>query len=167
VTAQRGTPGADAGRAGTHTGNASGAVQQAVPVPANSATTAKPNPSSENRAEEQATTRVASLPTLKKINVPATIDADKDLVPVDVVLDLRTQLNNGQAQADEGQYALARRILATAKANADAALTKFSRSGQLRSIRSELDSTDRRVLAACQAENDVIRKRRGSPVPCE
>jgi hypothetical protein len=158
---------ADPSRPGTHTDNASGAVQQALPSPANS-TTAKPTSPSDHRAEEKSEPEaVASLPTLKKINVAAAIDGDKDLVPVDVVLDLRTQLSNGQAQADEGQYALARRILAAAKAGADAAISKFSKSATLRSLRSELDSADRRALAACQAENEVIRKRRGTAVPCE
>jgi hypothetical protein len=80
---------------------------------------------------------------------------------------LRTQLTNGKEQADQGQYALGRRIFASAVTAADAAINKFSGSENLRSLRAELDSADRRALRACQAENDLIRKRGGTVLPCE
>jgi hypothetical protein len=96
-----------------------------------------------------------------------TVDADKKLVPVDVVMDLRTQLANGKEQADQGQYVLARRIFGSAITSVDAALVKFSGAESLRSIRAELDSASRRALRACQAENDLTRKRGGTAVPCE
>jgi len=107
-----------------------------------------------------------ALPTLKRMNV-GTMDADKKIVPVDVVMDFRSQLANGKEQSDQGQYALARRIFGSAITSVDAALVKFSGAESLRSIRAELDSASRRALRACQAENDLTRKRGGTAVPCE
>jgi hypothetical protein len=109
----------------------------------------------------------ASLPRMKGMKVSATIDAEKNLVPVDVVVELQTQLSNGKNQVEQGEYALARRIFASAVAAADLGINTFSGSETLRSIRAQLDSADRHALRACQAENDITRKRVGKAVSCE
>jgi serine/threonine protein kinase len=147
-----------------------GALQQGVVlVPETSAP--KPAPRNVDQQKTESTRESApagaSLPTVKRVNVGAPIDAEQDLVPVEVVLDLRTRLSNGRQQADAGEYALARRILASAMTSAGSAINKYSGSRTLQSIRAELDSADRRVLSACQAENEVLKKRGGSAVPCE
>jgi hypothetical protein len=147
-----------------------GAVQQGdATLP--EASTAKPaTRNTESRpaesTKERSSSATSSLPTIKKLNVSAPVDAGQELVPVEVVLDLRTQLSNGRQQADAGQYALARRILASAMTSAGTAVNKYSGSKTLRSIRAELDSADRRVLGACQAENEMLKKRGGTAVPC-
>jgi hypothetical protein len=149
--------------------DASGAVQQAGTVREDSAPSKTAAPAT-SRKEPEPTEESQTLPTLPKVkgvNLGAAIDSNRDLVPVDVMLDLRTQLANGKQQAEDGEYVLARRILAAAVTSADAALGKFAGSRSLRSIRAELDSADRRVLAACRAENDITRKRGGSEKPCQ
>jgi serine/threonine protein kinase len=140
---------------------ASGPLQQGVAL-ATESMTAK---TAVRRSSVESASSPA-LPTLKRMNL-GTVDADKRLVPVDVVMDFRSQLTNGKEQADQGQYALARRIFGAAITSVDAALVKFSGAESLRSIRAELDSASRRALRACQAENDLSRKRGGTVVPCE
>ncbi len=109
----------------------------------------------------------ASLPKMKGMKVAVAIDAEKKLVPVDVVVGLQTQLSSGKDQVDQGQYVLARRIFASALAAADAGINTFPGSETLRSIRAQLDSADRNAVRACQAENDVIRKRGGKAASCD
>jgi hypothetical protein len=82
-------------------------------------------------------------------------------------MDLRSRLTSGKDQVDQGQYALARRLYRSALSTTDSAIGEFAESENLRSIRAELDLADRRALRACQAENDVLRKRGGRVAPCE
>jgi hypothetical protein len=82
-------------------------------------------------------------------------------------MDLRTRLTSGKEQVEQGQYALARRIYRTALTSADGAIAQFAESENLRSLRGELDLADRRALRACEAENEVVKKRGGRAAPCE
>ena len=148
--------------AGTRVPGDAGPLQQGVAL-APESMSAK----TANRRTGTESANVPALPTLKRMNLNTAVDADKKLVPVDVVMDLRTQLANGRGQAEQGQYTLARRIFASALTAADVALEKFSGAESLRSIRAELDSASRRALRACQAENDLTRRRGGTVVPCE
>jgi hypothetical protein len=92
---------------------------------------------------------------------------DKKNVPVDVLSDVEGRLASGNEEAEIGLYSLARRIYHDAMVVTDAALSKYSQSDTLRSIRTQLNQADLRALRACQAENDTFRKSGRPTIPCE
>ncbi|HKW11466.1 MAG TPA: protein kinase [Gemmatimonadaceae bacterium] len=103
-----------------------------------------------------------ALPSGKLVNVKIALAAAPDLkiVPPEVVVDERTRLTNGQDQADQGDYAVARRTFRSAIASLDSVAVRYPDSQAIRDLRRELEQADSRALQACTAENEM-RKRRG------
>ncbi|HKW46120.1 MAG TPA: serine/threonine-protein kinase [Gemmatimonadaceae bacterium] len=86
--------------------------------------------------------------------------ADLKIVPPELLVDPRTRLTNGQDQADQGDYLVARHTFRGAIAQLDSTAAKFPDSQSIKSLRREIEQADSRALQACTAENDM-RKRRG------
>lgn len=100
----------------------------------------------------------AHLPNLK---FPvAGSGTDLRIVPPELLVDPRTRLTNGQDQADQGDYLVARRTFRGAIAQLDSVGAKYPDSQSIKSLRREIEQADSRALQACTAENDM-RKRRG------
>jgi hypothetical protein len=102
------------------------------------------------------------VPTGKVPNVKIALAGTGDLkiVPPELLVDERTHLTNGQDQADQGDYAIARRTFRSAIAQIDSVAIKYPDSQAIRTLRTELVQADSRALQACTAENEM-RKRRG------
>jgi hypothetical protein len=86
--------------------------------------------------------------------------SDLKIVPPELLVDERTRLANGQDQADQGNYAVARRTFRSAIAQLDSVVSRYPDSQSIRDLRRELEQADARAVQACAAENNM-RKRRG------
>jgi len=120
--------------------------------------------SSPTRAPEPAPTPL--LPTGRLPNVKIAVAAganDLKLVPPELLVDERTRLTNGQDQAEQGDYSIARRTFRTAIAQLDSVATRYPDSQAIRNLRREIEQADSRAAQACTAENEM-RKRRGEEV---
>ena len=98
------------------------------------------------------------LPTFK-IALPGSA-TDLKLVPPELLVDTRTRLTNGQDQAEQGDYAVARRTFKTSLAQVDSIAARYPDSQSIKSLRREIEQADARALQACTAENEM-HKRRG------
>jgi serine/threonine protein kinase len=86
--------------------------------------------------------------------------SDLKIVPPELLVDERTRLANGQDQADQGNYAVARRTFRSAIAQLDSVVSRYPDSQSIRDLRREIEQADTRAVQACAAENNM-RKRRG------
>ena len=160
--------------AGSHESVDGGAVLQAVshssaaPDPVTDPTSLAKRPTASERSTAPAPSRSPEpvqtvLPTGRlpnfKIAVSGTA-ADLKIVPPEVLVDPRTRLTNGQDQADQGDYLVARRTFRSAIAQLDSVGARYPDSQSIKSLRREIEQADSRALQACTAENDM-RKRRG------
>jgi serine/threonine protein kinase len=114
-----------------------------------------------SRAPEPAPLLSGRLPNLK-IAVASGI-SDLKLLPPELLVDERTRLTNGQDQADQGDYAVARRTFRSAIAQLDSVAARYPDSQAIRNLRRDIEQADARAVQACVAENDM-RKRRGEEV---
>lgn len=117
--------------------------------------------SSPARASEPAPTPL--LPAGRLPNVKIAVAAggtDLKIVPPELLVDERTRLTNGQDQAEQGDYAIARRTFRTAIAQLDSVAARYPDSQAIRNLRREIEQADSRATQACAAENEM-RKRRG------
>jgi len=122
-----------------------------------------PAPAATSRGAEAApAARAPVLPTGRLLNVKISLSGTPDLkiVPPELLVDERTRLTNGQDQADQGDYAIARRTFRTAMVQLDSVAARYPDSQAIRGLRRELEQADSRALQACTAENEM-RKRRG------
>jgi len=103
----------------------------------------------------------------QRVTVSPPAKPDKRTAPVDVLSDVEGRLASGNEEAEIGLYSLARRIYHDAMVVTDAALSKYSQSDTLRSIRTSLNQADQRALRACQAENETLRKSGRATIPCD
>ncbi|HEY2376982.1 MAG TPA: protein kinase [Gemmatimonadaceae bacterium] len=94
-----------------------------------------------------------------KIAVPGSAQELK-IVPPEVLVDARTRLTNGQDQADQGDYVIARRTFRTAIAQVDSIVNRYPDSQAIKNLRRDIEQADGRALQACTAENEM-HKRRG------
>jgi hypothetical protein len=94
-----------------------------------------------------------------KISV-ASGTSDFKIVPPELLVDERSRLANGQDQADQGNYAVARRTFRSAIAQLDSVAPRYPDSQSIRNLRREIEQADTRAAQACAAE-DEMRKRRG------
>jgi hypothetical protein len=84
-----------------------------------------------------------------------------------MLVDARTRLTNGQDAADQGDYLLARRAFKGALLQLDSIATRFPESEKVRALRHDVEQADAHAVQACNAENEM-RKRRGEPgKPCQ
>ena len=103
------------------------------------------------------------LPSGRLPNVKIALSSsatDLKIVPPELLVDPRTRLTNGQDQADQGDYVIARRTFRGAIAQLDSVGARYPDSQSIKSLRREIEQADSRALQACTAENDM-RKRRG------
>jgi hypothetical protein len=116
---------------------------------------------SPSRAQE--TTPAPLLPAGRLPNVKIAVaggTSDLKIVPPELLVDERSRLANGQDQADQGNYAVARRTFRSAIAQLDSVTARYPDSQSIRTLRREIEQADTRAVQACAAENDM-RKRRG------
>ncbi|HEY7235239.1 MAG TPA: protein kinase [Gemmatimonadaceae bacterium] len=122
-----------------------------------------PAPAATSRGAETApVTRAPILPAGKLPNVKIALSATPDLkiVPPELLVDERTRLTTGRDQADQGDYAIARRTFREAIVELDSVAARYPDSEAIRGLRRQLEQADSRALQACTAENEM-RKRRG------
>jgi serine/threonine protein kinase len=103
-----------------------------------------------------------ALPSGRLPNFKIAVSGAPDLkiLPPELLVDPRTRLTNGQDQADQGDYVIARRTFRGAIAQLDSVGARYPDSQSIKSLRHEIELADSRALQACTAENDM-RKRRG------
>jgi serine/threonine protein kinase len=127
----------------------------------------KAAPSPAPRAQPSSPTPLPSgkLPT---VNVAiASPSTDLKIVTPEMLVDARTRLTNGQDAADQGDYLLARRAFKGALLQLDSIATRFPESEKVRALRHDVEQADAHAVQACNAENEM-RKRRGEPgKPCQ
>jgi hypothetical protein len=99
------------------------------------------------------------LPNLKIAAIPGSA-TDLKIVPPELLVDSRTRLTNGQDQAEQGDYVVARRTFRGAIAQLDSVAARYPDSQSIKSLRRDMEQADSRAQQACSAENDM-RKRRG------
>jgi serine/threonine protein kinase len=99
------------------------------------------------------------LPNLKIAAISGTATELK-IVPPELLVDSRTRLTNGQDQAEQGDYVVARRTFRGAIAQLDSVAARYPDSQSIKSLRRDIEQADSRAQQACSAENDM-RKRRG------
>ena len=92
---------------------------------------------------------------------------DLKIVPPEVLVDPRTRLTNGQDQADQGDYVIARRTFRTAIVQLDSVAARYPDSQSIKSLRREIEQADSRALQACTAENDMRRRRGEEARACQ
>jgi hypothetical protein len=99
------------------------------------------------------------LSNLKIAAIPGSA-TDLKMVPPELLVDSRTRLTNGQDQAEQGDYVVARRTFRGAIAQLDSVAARYPDSQSIKSLRRDIEQADSRAQQACSAENDM-RKRRG------
>ncbi len=170
-----GTPAVSAG-APSHESVDGGAVLQSVshssavadPAVDPPATVAKRSSTSERSAAPAPTRSPDPLPAvlpagrLPNLKIAAISGSATDLkiVPLELLVDSRTRLTNGQDQAEQGDYVVARRSFRGAIAQLDSVAARYPDSQSIKNLRRDIEQADSRAQQACSAENDM-RKRRG------
>jgi hypothetical protein len=132
------------------------------------------------RATEPAVHRAAPAPTpappqlvlpsgrMPNVNVAiAGPSTDLKIVTPEMLVDARTRLASGGDAADEGDYVLARRTFRGALQQLDSLATRYPNSDRLRSLRRDLEQADARALQACNAENELHKRRGEQGKPCQ
>jgi hypothetical protein len=99
------------------------------------------------------------LPNLKIAAISGST-TDLKILPPELLVDSRTRLTNGQDQAEQGDYVVARRTFRGAIAQLDSVAARYPDSQSIKSLRRDIEQADSRAQQACSAENDM-RKRRG------
>jgi hypothetical protein len=107
-----------------------------------------------------------SAPPSITLSLPPTV-GQFELLPPELLTELRERLAHGREITEYGQYAAARRIYRAALDRIDNLGDRYVGSQALLFVKQELEQASERALAACTAENDVIRKRSGRSLPCE
>jgi hypothetical protein len=117
---------------------------------------------SPSRAQEATPAPLLPAGRLPNVKIAAVAGGISDLkiVPPELLVDERSRLANGQDQADQGNYAVARRTFRSAIAQLDSVTARYPDSQSIRTLRREIEQADTRAVQACAAENDM-RKRRG------
>lgn len=90
-----------------------------------------------------------------------------ELLPSEVLTGLRERLAHGKENNEFGQYAIARRIFRGALDQIAKLDDRYAGAQSLTSLKKELEQAADRSLAACVAENEVIRRRNGKAVECD
>lgn len=90
-----------------------------------------------------------------------------ELLPSEVLTGLRERLAHGKENNEFGQYAIARRIFRGALDQIAKLDDRYAGAQSLTSLKKELEQAADRSLAACLAENEVIRRRNGKAVECD
>jgi hypothetical protein len=104
-------------------------------------------------------------PPPMSVTLPAT--GLQSELPIEVVSDLRERLMQGKQEAEVGEYARARRNLRVALDRITTLGDRYSGTRTLGPLKQEIEQAATSILAACAAENEVIRKRNGKVLQCE
>jgi hypothetical protein len=159
---------ADSTPATSHTASESSAREPATRSSGAAARESSAGGLSSSATRSRTTTRNGSGLIVPNINVaiPGGSSVLK-IVPPEVVTDIKARLTSGQEQADQGEYAVARRIFRAALLQLDSATARFPDSQSLRALRRDITQADDRSLQACAAENDLHRRRGERPGVCQ
>ncbi|HEX6049651.1 MAG TPA: hypothetical protein VFZ21_10285, partial [Gemmatimonadaceae bacterium] len=88
------------------------------------------------------------------------------VVPPELLIDLRDRFAAGRQLADNGNYGAARQAFRAALVQIDSISSRYITSEGLRSLRNDIEQESARVLAACNAENEMHRRRGGKVQSC-
>lgn len=103
------------------------------------------------------------LPKGKMPNVSVAIagaPTELKMVSPEMLVDARTRLSSGQDAVDQGDYIMARRTFHGALQQLDSLASRYPASEKIRDLHREIEQADANALQACNAENEM-RKRRG------
>ena len=150
----------------------SGVVQQSVrPTVSDSARRrSESNAPTTNRTRGEATNSdvVPAVPGIQSVSVPITTQLGApQLLPPEVLIDLRDRLAAGRQFSEGGDYVSAGRTLRGALAQIDSLTNRYTVSPALRSLRKDVEGEAQRTLDACLAENEIHRKRGGQILVCQ
>jgi len=109
----------------------------------------------------------SDLTGLSSVNVSVASSPDApQLLPADVVIDIRDRLSQGRLLADGGDYAAARRTFRAALSAIDSAAARYMSSDALRTLRRDVEKESQSALDACNAENAIRQRREGKSLAC-
>jgi hypothetical protein len=118
-----------------------------------------------SRARTTPTTATAGPPSITVALAPTV--GQFELLPSEVLTGLRERLAHGKENNEFGEYATARRIYRGALDQIAKLGDRYAGSQALVSLKKELEQAGDRALAACAAENEVIRRRNGKAMQCD
>jgi len=111
---------------------------------------------------------VPSLTNIQPLNVAiATQSGAPQLLPPELLIDIRDRLAAGRQFADGGDYQSARRALRGALTQIDSLSARFAVSDALRLLRRDAENEAQKTLDACLAENEIHKKRGGKVLACQ
>jgi hypothetical protein len=164
----QGSTRADSTPATSHTASETSAREPATRSSGAAAKETSGRGSSSAAPPSRTTTRNGSGLIVPNINVaiPGGSSVLK-IVPAEIVTDIKARLTSGQEQAEQGEYAVARRMFRAALLQLDSATARFPDSQSLRALRRDISQADDRSLQACVAENELHRRRGERPGVCQ
>lgn len=163
-------------------GQPSGPVPSTLPLTNGRATQAGADSMTNSRRLEAYTTRLTpapistparaasarKLPPIPALNLSLPkSSAELRIVPPELLVDLKSHMQTALDALDQGEYAAARRGIHTTLGQVDSTLKLYPESQSLKTLKGDLEQADKRALQACQAENDMLRRRGGKMSPCE
>ena len=124
-------------------------------------------PKTPGRTEGRPDSSASALAALASVNVAvAAPNTAPQLLPTDVIIDIRDRLSQGRQLAEGGDYAAARRAFRAALQVIDSASTKYVSSDALRTMRQDVEKEAQSALEACNAENEFRKRRDGKTLSC-
>jgi hypothetical protein len=120
------------------------------------------------RTEPRESELAPAVPNIQSISVPITTQTGSpQLLPPEVLIDLRDRLAAGRQFTEGGDYSSAGRTLRGTVAQIDSLASRYAISDALRSLRKDAEQEAQRNLDACLAENEIHRKRGGKILVCQ
>jgi serine/threonine protein kinase len=153
--------------------SSAGVLQQNVHTPVRESTPATRKNDPTISASRQSTDKpepdpVPSLANIQQLNVPISTQAGTpQLLPPELLIDLRDRLAAGRQFADGGDYQSAGRVLRGAINQIDSLASRYSVSEALRLLRKDVETEAQKTLDACLAENEIHKKRGGKVLVCQ
>jgi hypothetical protein len=138
--------------------------------PARSPQAALPSTPTRGKPSGGEASRTTDLPSVTPpsiaLSLPATVGG-VELLPAEVLADLRDRLAEGAEKVDFGEYASAHRVYVSLRERITNLSNRYTGTQALPALQREVEQAAQRALTSCAAENAVIRKRNGKPLQCE
>jgi hypothetical protein len=101
------------------------------------------------------------------VKVSVNASPELKIVSPEMLMDVRTRLTNGEDLTEQGDYQMARRTFRVALTQLDSIIARYPESQAVRVLRREVEQADSRASQACNAENEMRKRRGESPGACQ
>jgi serine/threonine protein kinase len=115
--------------------------------------------------DAEAAALTAAPPSIT-LSLPSTVE-QPDVLPTELLAGLRERLAHGNENLEYGEYARARQIYGAVLDRVAKLGDRYGGTQAFLRLKQDLEQASERALAACTAENEVIRRRNGKAVQCE